>query len=462
MKRFRLPHLLIIPLVLYASVPTAAGATAAAATASDELAGVADEVAKEVEALRGWTFKQVVEKRFCTPQDAMAYVKKQIQEQVPPERIRKIQAFLRTIGLLPPDCDLKKTLLGLLEEQVGGYYDADTKALYLVARDEKLPELVVRIMLAHELTHALDDQHIGLDKFLKSLIGKSEDLDLVAASVAEGSATSLMMQYMTRAQLSGRFNLAELQGYAAGEIERSKVFTSAPRYFSTILATYICGMQFLAKGNLLAAMLGDNRAIGRNLLAAAKDPPRSTEQILHPEKYWNPAARDEPVEVHDAAARKILHRPGRWVVHTNTVGEMLCAILTTPPGRQRSLMTMQMADAWTNPAATGWGGDRFYLLASGPSAEATRLSRVAADKTLKDLRGVWFTLWDTPADRDEFVAAYERRPVARRGAAVLLGNLGAAWLFGFDNAEEKAIAERVKKAPPPMTRAGKPWAPWAL
>jgi len=250
MKRFRLLHLLIIALVLYASVPTAAGATAAPATAADELAGVADEVAKEVEALRGWTFKQPIEKRFCTPQDAMAYVKKQVAEQVPPERIRKIQAFLRTVGLLPPTCDLKKTLLGLLEEQVGGYYDADTKALYLVTRDEKLPELVVRIMLAHELTHALDDQHIGLEKFLKSLIGKTEDLDLVAASVAEGSATSLMTQYMARAQLSGRFNLAELQGYAASEVERSNIFTSAPRYFSTILATYFCGMQFMAARRL--------------------------------------------------------------------------------------------------------------------------------------------------------------------------------------------------------------------
>ena len=455
MKRFRLLHLLIIALVLYASVPTAAGATAAPATAADELAGVADEVAKEVEALRGWTFKQPIEKRFCTPQDAMAYVKKQVAEQVPPERIRKIQAFLRTVGLLPPTCDLKKTLLGLLEEQVGGYYDADTKALYLVTRDEKLPELVVRIMLAHELTHALDDQHIGLEKFLKSLIGKTEDLDLVAASVAEGSATSLMTQYLARAQLSGRFNLAELQGYAASEVERSKIFTSAPRYFSTILATYLCGMQFLAKGNLLAAMLGDNRAVGRNLLAAAKDPPRSTEQILHPEKYWDPAARDEPIEVNDAAAVKMLQRPGRWVVHTNTVGEMLCAVLTTPPDGQRSLLTMQMADAWTNPAATGWGGDRFYLLASGPSAEA-------AGKTLAGLRGVWFTLWDTPEDRDEFVAAYKRRPVARRGAAVLLGTLGAVALFGFGEAEEKAIADRLKKAPPPMTRAGKPWSPWAL
>ena len=135
MKRFHLMHLLIAALLLCAwspaLSPALAGSPAPATTAAPDMAQVVKEVAKEVEALRGWTFKQVVEKRSCTPQEALAYVKQEIQEQAPPERIAKIQAFLRTVGLLPPDCDLKKTLLDLLEEQVGGYYDTKTKALYL-------------------------------------------------------------------------------------------------------------------------------------------------------------------------------------------------------------------------------------------------------------------------------------------------------------------------------------------
>jgi len=459
MKRFHLPHWPAVPLLLGAWLPAFAGAPAAApapaATASKDLAQVADEVAKEVEALRGWTFKQPVRKRSCTPQEALAYVKKEVEEQVPPERIHKIQAMLRTVGLLPHGCDLKATLLGLLEEQVGGYYDTETKALFLVERGEPAPELVTRVFLAHELTHALDDQYAGLEAFFKGLLGQSEDLDLVAGSIVEGSATSLMTQYMTRAQLSGRFNMADLQGYALKEAERSKTFLAAPRYFSAILGTYLCGMQFLAKGNLLASMLGDNRAVGRNLLAAVNDPPRSTEQILHPEKYWDAAARDDPVVVDDASATKMLQTPGRWVVHRNTVGEMLCAILATPQDAPMNLLTMQLAASWTNAAATGWGGDRFYLLASGPSAEA-------AGRTLTDLRGVWFTLWDTPKDRDEFVAAYERQPAAGRRSIVALGNLGAVALFGFDDAHETALAERIQKAPPATTQGGKPWSPWVL
>ena len=459
MRRFHTLHLLIAALLLCAwspaLSPALAAAPAPATTAAPDMAQVVKEVAKQVEALRGWTFKQPVEKRSCTPQEALAYVKREIQEQAPPERIGKIQAFLRTVGLLPPDCDLKKTLLDLLEEQVGGYYDTKTKALYLVERGEKMPDLVVRILIAHELTHALDDQHVGLDAFMKSLLGQSEDLDLVATSVTEGSATSLMTQYMMRAQLSGRFDMGGLQAYAMKEAERGKVFATAPRYFSTMLATYLCGMTFLTRGNLLAAALGDNRTVGTNLMAAAKDPPKSTEQILHPEKYWDPATRDDPVVVADAAAAGMLQKPGRWVVHTNTVGEMLCAILTAPQGSQMNLLMMQMADSWTNAAAKGWGGDRFYLLASGASAEA-------AGATLADLRAVWFTLWDTETDRDEFVAAYEQQPATGRRAIVPLGSLGAVVLFGFDEAEENAVADRIKKAPPPMTRAGKPWTPWAL
>ena len=454
MKPMRLTCLAFLAMLPQVCVSALAEAPAAT-DASQDLVRVADEVAKEVEALRGWTFKQPVQKRFCTPDDVRRYLVRLTDEQCPADRVGQIQAFLRTVGLLPPECDLKKALLDLLEDQVGGYYDTEAKALYLVTRGERLPALVERVMIAHELTHALDDQHAGLDKFLKSLGGQSEDMDLVTMSATEGSATALMTQYMARAQLSGRFNMAELQQYALEEAERSKTFLAAPRYFSSILGTYMCGMQFLARGNILAVMMGtDNRAIGQGLLEAVKDPPRSTEQILHPAKYWDPATRDDPVVVDDAAAARLLERPGHWVVHRNTAGEMLCAMLTAPEGQQTDILSMSMAAAWTNPAAAGWGGDRFYLLAAGPDAKA-------AGKSLEAARGVWFTLWDTPQDRDEFVQAYEGRPMTGR-AIVPLGNLGAVALFGFDAAEQKALAERLAKSPPPMTRAGKPWSPWAL
>jgi hypothetical protein len=420
--------------------------------AADDLVRLADEVAREVEALRGWHFKAPVRKELSTPRDVRRYIERRAQADLPPGRAERIQGFLRTIGLIPADCDLKATYLSLLESQVGGFYDADSRTMHLVERPGGMPISVERIMLAHELTHALDDQQVDLGAFAKANSGRSEDMDIVAASVVEGSATGLMLQYIARAQLSGRFDMQDLQQYARQEAERSKMLLAAPRYFSVLLASYICGLQFLARGDLPALLLApDNRAFGQSFLEAEKTPPRSTEQVLHPAKYWDPAARDEPVVIDDAAAKRWVARDGRWVVHEDTVGEMLIAILTTPKEQQLDLMGMQLANAWTSPAATGWGGDRFFLLASGASAGE-------AGRSLKDLKGVWITCWDTPQDRDEFLKALDQGPVAGHATAPI-GAMGAVVFFGVDEVERGALMKRLGQSPLPMTRDGRKWSP---
>ncbi len=473
----RLPHLSAAALLLFAAAllvfalrpafaeappapppPAAPAPPAVAEKAPTDLVAMADEVVRDVETQRGWKFKDPVKRQLVTSQEARAWMQKEIERQVPAAKILTSQAFLRTVGLLPPDCDLKKVFLDLLEGQIGGYYDMTTRTLSMVKPDggRRMPDLIARTMLAHELTHALDDQYVDMTKLTKEQTGQSEDLDLATGSVIEGSATSLMTAYVVRLQMSGRFDIAELQAYAQEEMARDRAFEEAPRYFSSLLATYMCGMHFLAKGAIVATMLApDNKAVGQNLLAAAKDMPRSTEQILHPAKYWDAAARDEPVVLKDEAAVKLLSRPGRWVVHTDTVGEILVAMLTTPKDQKADPMAMAMASSWTNPAATGWGGDRFYLLASGPSAKA-------AGKDLKDLQGVWFTFWDTPADCDEFVQAYEQTPSAGPRAVFRLGNQGAVVCFGFNEAERAALQAQIEKSPPPIERDGKPWSPWSL
>ncbi len=426
-----------------------------AAAEDPALVRMAQEVAKEVEGLRGWTFKTPVAHKFASPRDVRAYLDREVAEQCPPEKIARLEAFLRMVGLLPADCQLKRTMLDLLQEQVGGYYDLDKGALYLVDRGQPLPPLIQRVMLAHELTHALDDQHVDLDAFLQPLLGQSEDQDLAAMSVVEGSATALMTRYMAKAALSGRFDAGQLQAYTQREMQRSRKLLDAPRYFTAMLGAYVCGMEFLARGNLMAVLAGKGTSIGDNLLAAAKDAPQSTEQILHPKKYWDAEARDLPVVLDDAAVTRVLQGGGRWVVHADTAGELLIAILTNPPGVRPSLLGMNTASAWTNRGAAGWGGDRFYLLAAGTDAET-------AGRDLKDLRGVWITLWDTPRDRNEFLETYERGRPGGDYVLATLGNLGAVVCFGFSEADASALAKRFGQSPPAMTRGGQPWSPWAL
>jgi hypothetical protein len=423
---------------------------AAAKGQADALVAVADEVMKEVEALRGWTFKQPIKKELTTVDEMRQYLARQADKSLPAGKLQVAQAFLRTIGLLPPDADLRSTWMTLLESQVGGFYDTDTKTMHLIARPG-VPPFVQRIMLAHELTHALDDQYADLAGFTKSRENATEDQDLTTEAVVEGSATALMMQYATRAMLSGRIDQNALQQYAREEADKSKVFLDAPRYFSAMLGSYICGTQFLARGQIMTLMLApDDKAIGEALLAARKDPPQSTEQILHSEKYWNPATRDVPVVIDDAAAAKWLAQPGRSIVHADTIGEMLIAILTNPQGVTVSLQAMPSSEAWTNVAASGWGGDRFYLLASGDNADAARAG-------LKNLKGVWVTAWDTPKDCDEFVAALPKSSLARGAIADTIGPAVAVVYFGVDDSERAALSARLRQAPLSMTKDGKPW-----
>jgi hypothetical protein len=258
---------------------------------------------------------------------------------------------------------------------------------------------------------------------------------------------------MSRQTLSGKLDAAELRDYANDEMGRSQVFMNSPRYFLSLLATYIAGMNFLARGNFPAVLLG-GKNVGNELLAAAKDPPRSTEQVLHPEKYWDAAARDEPVLVNDDDLEKLLAGPGRFVVHHDTLGELLVALLTQPRDFKPGELALALPTGWTNTAAKGWAGDRFHLLAAGKNSRD-------AGKTLAEPRGVWITLWDTPQDRDEFLKACADSGVLDGRPHKPLGNLGEVIFFGFTDAQVAEIAGRLEKSPPRMTRDGKTWSPWA-
>jgi hypothetical protein len=428
---------------------TVSAGQSTAATQADQLIRLADEVAREVEQLRGWTFKRPVKKERIPVARARQDIRRMLLASDKPERRARLQAFLRVAGLIPPDCDLLATSLTVLDQQVAGYYEPATRTLRLVDRPNPMPVFVERMILAHELTHALDDQYLDLASLMKPGSG-TEDTDFVATALGEGSATSLMLQHMFAAQRSGRFSLAELSQYVTGELERARTLEQLPRYFSAMFGSYILGAGFLAKGELATLLTQpDNRAIGEALLAARRSLPRSSEQILHAEKYWDPARRDEPVVIDDRAMSLWLARDGRHILHRDTLGELLTAILTEPRDSPRDLTRLQTVGAWTNPGAAGWGGDRFYLLAnhSGPDVL----------KTTKELQGVWVTAWDTPKDRDEFLAALEKGSPPPNSTAVSVGRQLAVVFMAIDQAERESLIRRLNILPLAMTRGGRAW-----
>jgi hypothetical protein len=447
------PNALALTLVLSACLVSAAplrqGSSAAVAGGGDALIRLADEVAKEVEQLRGWAFKRPVKKERITITRAKEDIRRMLLAGDTSERRARIQALLRMAGLIPHDCDLVATSLTVLDQQVAGYYEPETRTLRLVDRPNPMPQFVERMILAHELTHALDDQYVDLADLMKPG-GGTEDSDFVATAIGEGSATALMLQHMFAAQQSGRFSMGDLTQYMTEELERARTLELLPRYFSAMFGSYVVGAAFLAKGELTTLLAQpDNRAIGDALVAARRALPRSSEQVLHAEKYWDPARRDEPIVFDDKAIDLWLWRDGRHVVHRDTIGELLTAILTAPTGASRDITALQTAAAWTNSGAAGWGGDRFYLLADRTGPDALR--------STKRLQGVWLTAWDTPRDRDEFLAALDRGSPAPNSVAVPVGRQLAVVFVAIPQAERESLTRRLVLLPVPMTRGARPW-----
>lgn len=436
----------------------AQSATTSAAEAPEytreQLIEMSKRVQKQVEEIRGWEFKHPVQTDVYDEGRLRRFIERRVfEEELGGGKLEQMQAVLRMTGLIPRDCDVRKTIMDVLLNQIGGFYDPPTRSFYMLQRaGVKYGKLLNHVLVAHELCHALDDQYLDLQKLMKAH-EPTEDASLAIGAVVEGSATQLMTVYMAREMASGDFDNDELTRAIQDEMARSQVFAEAPRYFSAIMANYICGMFFVVHGDLTLLQATDEAA-GKRMQARmqrlARDLPTTAEQILHPEKYWNPAERDEPVRIDDAAMQGRLEQAGRFVVHKNTLGELNCCLLTTDPAQPFNLMAASLPSTWTNDAAKGWGGDRFFLLARGTDA-------TIAAKDLKGLQGVWITAWDTADDRDEFVHDYESlRPDDRR-VQVLIGDRAAAFLFGLEKAEASALAESLKTSPPQWTKDGRPW-----
>ena len=156
----------------------------------------------------GLPIKSTVKRKLITRDEVETYVKTKFDEDEGAKRLQKDEIVLKKFGLLDRDFDLKPFLLALLKEQIEAFYDAKTKTVNLldwVSIDDQKP------VMAHELTHALQDQHVDMEKWDDQTpddvsTNASADLDHVARdemdtardAVAEGQATAVMMDYILK------------------------------------------------------------------------------------------------------------------------------------------------------------------------------------------------------------------------------------------------------------------------
>lgn len=317
------------------------------AQSDERVRQLALELAPEIEQLVGLRFLSPPTIAVRSPEQVRAYLAHKLEEEFGAGEFELVAEAYRLFGLIPDTADLRELLLSLYAEQVVGYYDPDSSALYVVAGAS--PE-VLRLTLAHELVHALQGQHVDLDSLLS--IEGNNDRRMAAQAVMEGQATLASLQVMLKDQdVSVMPDLwGEYRQLMRRQQEQMPVFANAPLVIREgLIFSYLAGADFV---RWFDGRYRDTVPFGPRL-------PESTEQILHTDRY---VERDRPVELEVD--------PAGGALYDDNLGEFETRILLT------ELLGSEVTAA---AGALGWEGDRYALYKAGSSEYAL----------------VWWSAWES-------------------------------------------------------------------
>jgi hypothetical protein len=224
---------------------------------------------------------------FISKEKIKAFLNKRIKDVAKPEDLRAEELTLKKFGLVPPEFDLAKNTVDLLTEQAAAFYDYDRKKLFITDTTSSETQEPV---LSHEIAHAIADQNYNLAKFIKAG-RKSDDGATARLAVMEGQATWLMSELLARKMgqtlKDSPALLAMMSGATESGAGQYPVFDNAPLYLRlTLVFPYTKGMLFQ---NAVYDRDGTN-----GFSEVFLKPPLSTQQILHPEKYFSGVKPTEP------------------------------------------------------------------------------------------------------------------------------------------------------------------------
>ena len=370
------------PRVAAAAEPEA-GATGARATDPIDQRGLeslAREIQRDIERMRGERFQRPVLVSLASREDFQRYARRRIERNTSTEELAAREIAAKLLGLIPPDMDLVGTVHEVMEEQFSGFYDPELETFWLL---EGYDADAARVILAHELTHALDDQLYDYESKL-ALLGDNDDARTALEAVIEGSAIAAMLEWL-RDHPSAIEAVGDLPG-----IETDAMLMAPQHVWMPFLCVYFRGPAFLMRSSNVMSIY-DSAPSRQDLHRAFVTPPGSTEQILHPNKYWDAEEVDVPLRL-DVRTNEL---PEGWsVLHRNSLGELGMALLTTPPDERNGIDLSDPMEPlrvrYTRRAALGWSGDSYVLLERGAGRLLVSISR-----------------WDDAEDSLEFYEAVE-------------------------------------------------------
>lgn len=334
------------------------------------------EISSTVEQIRGLRFKTPVVVEVIDGATARKEFEAEIDEK---ERVRArhLRDAWAQLGLVPADADLVKNELELTEKDVLGYYQAGTKTFHVL---DHVDVSSLRSVMAHELTHALEDQHYDLRRFRKRAV--NEDHAVALLSVIEGSA---MVTTLAMLQRQGGIGRAQEEASRTRR-ERAKTVRGAPGFVQLrLMMPYTLGFSFLLRGKPWEWLFDGVRL--EDIERAYAEPPHSTREVLHPEQYWG-RRRQKPSQMPLADLSKQLG-PDWSLVLTGSVGELGLTLLTGSKSQSRDFVALLPTD-WITGGATGNAGEVYQLYVKGDQRVTVLLTRweglLDADQFLRTLR----------------------------------------------------------------------------
>lgn len=327
--------------------------------------------------IRGLGMLKEVPCKLKSKAEVEQYLRSKLEKKETKDRLAHEAVVYKILGLIPNDFDYVDGVVKLYTEQIGGFYDPE-KDYYAMAA--WMPLAMQMPIAVHELTHALQDQHFDLTTLTDEKKNNGDTL-LAHSALIEGDATAVMLDYAR--SLSGQPSIAKdasISGFMVqnltGALLGSSLTSAPPSLQRVMIFPYVSGLHFVHH------LLRKNgyRAVDE----VFKRPPRTTEEILHPEKYLKGTKDYEDIDdpkLNGAAA-------ALTSVYSDQLGEFVIATLLS-----NFLPPLDASDA-----ASGWGGDGLA---------------VYENKDSKAVILVWHSKWDTQKDTDEFFTAltnaYEKR-----------------------------------------------------
>lgn len=342
----------------------------------------AHRIAGEVSRLRGLTPRAPLCFRLVSQAGMLDRVRARVRSEYRPDEIAREGQLLAMLGLIDRPDGYERRVYALLERNLTGFYDLGERCVLLPSWLDWEDQVGT---VVHETTHALQDQHFDLDALLRHVPGES-DRQGAASAIVEGDATALSLAFLEGGEWH---RSARIRAFRRGQFEPAPSRRPDPlrdHLNRTLTFTYADGLSFTAR----RYRHGGWAAVDAQL----RDPPRSTEAVLHPERS---AAALVPVSIRIGPIRRL--EPGSRRVFEETLGELML----------RSLLERWLPRAEASAAVGGWGGDRAVVFEarSRPGSQALLVS----------------TMWDVDeGDEDRaatrFAAALIRALARRHGGPV--------------------------------------------